>query len=62
MSGDLNNFCAVCGGEFDGGLDCLRSTLKNQRFGATVDSAGDIIRESCERCQREMEEDLEDNW
>lgn len=46
--------CNTCGCEFDVDPDCIRSTLKNQRFGATLDDDGNVIQECCEACQQEL--------
>tara|TARA_Y100001951_G_scaffold99273_1_gene101076 strand:- start:6225 stop:6392 length:168 start_codon:yes stop_codon:yes gene_type:complete len=45
--------CNTCGCNFDADPDCIRPTLKNQRFAATLD--GDLIQECCEACQQEIE-------
>ncbi|MGH7239781.1 MAG: hypothetical protein ACREHG_06900 [Candidatus Saccharimonadales bacterium] len=55
-----SNTCNTCGCEFDVDPDCLRSTLKNQRFAATLGDAGNIVQECCESCQQEIFESLED--
>lgn len=51
---DINpKLCNTCGCDFDADPDCIRPTLKNQRFAATLD--GDLIQECCEACQQEIE-------
>lgn len=60
MSSDLRNHCNTCGCEFGMGPDCLRATLKNQRFGATLDEHGNVIQECCEQCQQELVDSLDE--
>jgi hypothetical protein len=39
---------------------CLRQTLKNRSFAATLDDAGNVIQECCEQCAQEHLDDIED--
>ncbi len=44
------DFCNTCGAVFDG-EECLRQTLKNKRFLATLDPlTNEVVQECCEDC------------
>ena len=59
MSGDKFNLCNTCGCNFKTDPDCLRASLKNQRFGATLDDEGNLVQECCEACQQEIYDSVE---
>lgn len=60
MPTNQNKFCNTCGCEFDD-PDCLRATLKNRSFGATLDEKNNVIQECCESCQQELYDSVEES-
>lgn len=60
MPCDQTNCCNTCGCEFDVDPDCLRSTLKNRHFAATLDANGAVVQECCESCQQDIYDSMKD--